>query len=135
MIETNSPDDPASIKKGKTSGSENRHRGGIVGFRVTAAERAELENAAEKAGLSLGSYIREKVLTSPKTRAVRRPPIEKKLLAQLLGQLGRVGGNIHQIVKHMNFGTGVMHDELRSALAAFEEAAAAIIQAMGRGQR
>ena len=50
-------------------------------------------------------------------------------------QLGRVGGNIHQIVKHMNYGTGVMHDELRSALSSFEEAAAAIMEAMGRGQR
>jgi hypothetical protein len=35
----------------------------------------------------------------------------------------------------MNFGAGVMHDELRSALASFEEAAAAIMDAMGRGQR
>lgn len=119
----------------KRSGSENRARGGVVAFRVSEEERAELEQAAELAGLSLGSYVRQRVLTSPKTRAVRRPPIEQKLLAQLLGQLGKTGGNIHQIVKHMNFGAGVMHDELRSALKAFEEAAAAIMDAMGRGQR
>ena len=129
------PEQPASTKKGKRSGSETRTRGGIIGVRVSVAERAELEAAADRAGLTLGSYIRERVLSAPQTRAVRRPPIEKKLLAQLLGQLGRVGGNIHQIVKHMNFGTGVMHDELRSALASFEEAAAAIMEAMGRGQR
>ena len=119
----------------KRSGSENRARGGVVAFRVSEEERAELEQAAELAGLSLGSYVRQRVLTSPKTRAVRRPPIEQKLLAQLLGQLGKAGGNIHQILKHMNFGAGVMHDELRSALASFEEAAAAIMDAMGRGQR
>ena len=127
-----SPDDPASTRKSKTSGSETRARGGIVGFRVTDEERAELEKAADRAGLTLGSYVRERVLSAPKTRAVRRPPIEKVLLAQLLGQLGRVGGNIHQIVKQINFGNGVMHDELRSALASFEEAAAAIMEAMGR---
>ena len=130
-----SPDGPASTKKSKTSGSENRARGGIVAFRVSESERDELARAAERAGLTLGSYVRQRVLTAPKTRAVRRPPIEQKLLAQLLGQLGRVGGNIHQIVKHMNFGSGVMHDELRSALTSFEEAAAAIMEAMGRGQR
>lgn len=129
------PEQPASTRKGKRSGSETRARGGIIGVRVSVAERDELEAAADRAGLTLGSYIRERVLSAPQTRAVRRPPIEKKLLAQLLGQLGRVGGNIHQIVKHMNFGTGVMHDELRSALASFEEAAAAIMEAMGRGQR
>lgn len=126
------PDQSARTKKRKTSGSEKRHRAGIVGVRVSADERAELEEAAERAGLTLGSYIRECVLTTPKTRAVRRPPIEKKLLAQLLGQLGKAGGNIHQIVKHMNFGSGVMHDELHTALNSFEGAAAAIIDVLGR---
>lgn len=129
------PAAPVGTSSRKRSGSENRARGNIVAFRVSQEERAELEQAAELAGLTLGSYVRQRVLTAPKTRAVRRPPIEQKLLAQLLGQLGRVGGNIHQIVKHMNFGSGVMHDELRPALASFEAAAAAILQAMGRGQR
>lgn len=129
------PAAPVGTSSRKRSGSENRARGNIVAFRVSEEERAELEQAAELAGLTLGSYVRQRVLTAPKTRAVRRPPLEQKLLAQLLGQLGRVGGNIHQIVKHMNFGSGVMHDELRPALASFEAAAAAILQAMGRGQR
>ncbi len=119
----------------KRSGSENRARGGVVAFRVSAEERAELEEKAELSGLSLGSYVRQCVLTAPKTRTVRRPPIEQKLLAQLLGQLGKAGGNIHQILKHMNFGAGVRHSELRSALVSFEEAAGAIMEAMGRGQR
>ena len=119
----------------KRSGSENRARGGVVAFRVSTEERAELEEKAELAGLSLGSYVRQCVLTAPKTRTVRRPPIEQKLLAQLLGQLGKAGGNIHQILKHMNFDAGVMHSELRSALVSFEEAAGAIMEAMGRGQR
>lgn len=129
------PAAPVGTSSRKRSGSENRARGNIVAFRVSEEERAELEQAAELAGLTLGSYVRQRVLAAPKTRAVRRPPLEQKLLAQLLGQLGRVGGNIHQIVKHMNFGSGVMHDELRPALASFEAAAAAILQAMGRGQR
>ena len=129
------PAAPVGTSSRKRSGSENRARGNIVAFRVSEEERAELEQAAELAGLTLGSYVRQRVLTAPKTRAVRRPPIEQKVLAQLLGQLGRVGGNIHQIVRHMNFGGVVMHDELRPALASFEEAAEAILQAMGRGQR
>lgn len=129
------PAAPVGTSSRKRSGSENRARGNIVAFRVSEEERAELEQAAELAGLTLGSYVRQRVLAAPKTRAVRRPPLEQKLLAQLLGQLGRVGGNIHQIVRHMNFGGVVMHDELRPALASFEEAAGAILQAMGRGQR
>ena len=126
------PEETPNPKKKRASGSETRQRGSIISVRVSDTERAELENAAERAGLTLGSYFRQCALTAPKTRAVRRPPIEQKLLAQLLGQLGRVGGNIHQIVKGMNFGEGVMHDELRAALAAFEAASAAIMEAMGR---
>lgn len=122
----------ANPKKTKRTGSEKRLRPGIVGFRVTDAEREELEAAADKAGLTLGSYIRSCVLSAPQTRAVRRPPIEKALLAQLLGQIGKVGGNIHQIVKHLNFGEGVDRAQLRSALTSFEEAVAAIMEAMGR---
>lgn len=131
----NEPVGPASLSKKKKSGTNTRQRGGVIGFRVSESERAELEKAAERAGLTLGSYVRARLLSAPKTRAVRRPPIEQKLLAQLLGQLGRAGGNIHQIVKHMNFGSGVMHDELRAALKAFEESAASIMESMGRGQR
>ena len=127
-----SPTRPVKIKKGWRHGTEKRQLSFIVNFRVNEQERTELRAAAELAGLSVGSYVRERVLSAPKTRAVRRPPIEQKLLAQLLGQLGRVGGNIHQIVKHMNFGSGVMHDELCAALASFEGAAAAIMEAMGR---
>ena len=128
----NSAEAPSKEKKTKNSGSEKRQRGGIVGFRVSIAERLELEAAADRAGLTLGSHIRSCVLNSPKTRAVRRPPVEKVLLAQLLGQLGKVGGNIHQIVKHMNYGEGVDRDQLRSALLAFEESASLIMDTMGR---
>ena len=126
---------PENLLKKKKSGSETRHRAGIIGIRVSAQERAELEEAAGQAGLTLGSYVRERVLTAPKTRAVKRPPFEKKLLAQILGQLGKAGGNIHQIVKRMNYGEGIVHVELKEALASFEEAASAVMEAMGRGQR
>lgn len=122
----------AQRKKKRPSGSETRQRASIVGVRVTESERIELEAAANRAGLTLASYIRSRVLTAPQTRAIRRPPIEQALLSQLLGQLGRVGGNIHQIVKHMNFGEGVDREDLRASLASFEEAAAAIMEAMGR---
>lgn len=119
-------------KAKKASGSETRKRAGLVGFRVTETERAELEAAAERVGLTLGSYIRSRVLEAPQTRAVRRPPVERVLLAQLLGQLGRVGGNIHQIVKRLNFGEVASDDELKSALSDFRYCTSEIMQAMGR---
>ena len=131
----NDPAAPVRENPKSRSGSEVRQRGGLIAFRVSESERAELEKKADRVGLTLGSYIRQCALSAPQTRAVRRPPIDQKILAQLLGQLGRVGGNIHQIAKHMNFGTGVLDDEVRTALTAFEGAAASIMEAMGRGPR
>jgi hypothetical protein len=113
------------------SGTETRQRNSIIGFRATAGERAELEAAAERSGLSLGSYIRAAVLQSPKTRSRRRPTIQQEALARLLAQLGRVGGNVHQISRKLNFNEPVAAD-IPSVLAEVKAAGAAIMRALGR---
>ena len=119
-------------KKKKASGTEARQRPEKVTFRVSDAERNEIDAAADRAGLTVGSYVRMRALTSPETRAVKTPRVNKVLLSQMLGQLGRVGGNIHQIVKRMNYKEGVESAALVSALSDFKEVAAAIMQTMGR---
>ncbi len=116
------------------SGSETRRRSSIIGFRATDAERAEIEAAAERAGLTVGSYVRATMLSAPQTRATRRPSIEREVLAQLLAQLGRIGGNIHQISKALNFRESVMAD-IPSVLAEVKAAGAAIMAALGREHR
>jgi len=116
------------------SGSETRKRGSIVAFRATAAERAELDAAADRAGLTLGSYIRMTLLVAPQTRTTRRPQVERVLLAQLLGQLGRIGGNVHQISKALNFREPVTQD-IPAVLAEVKAAGAAIMHALGREPR
>jgi hypothetical protein len=115
----------------RKSGSETRQRTGIIGFRATAAERAEIEAAAERAGLTLGSYIRGAVLSTQQTRGRRRPTIEHQALAQLLAQLGRVSGNVYQISKSLNFREPVTVD-IPSVLAEVKAAAASIMHLLGR---
>jgi hypothetical protein len=113
------------------SGSETRQRGGIIGFRATAAERAEIEAAAERSGLTPSSYIRATVLAAPQTRSRRRPSIEREALAQLLAQLGRISGNVYQISRSLNFRDPVAAD-IPSVLAEVKAAGAAIMHALGR---
>jgi hypothetical protein len=115
----------------KRSGSDTRQRAGIVTFRATAGERAELTLAADRAGLSVGSYVRGRALTVPTTRAVRRPTVERAALSQILAQLGKCGSNLNQIARALNAG-GEERSDLRSAVAEFRAACAAVMQAMGK---
>jgi hypothetical protein len=74
----------------------------FVSVRCTAKERSTIDEAARRAGLSVGAYLRTLALGSPGPRAVRRPPIERKELARLLGHLGKVGSNINQLAYAFN---------------------------------
>ena len=122
---------PPVLKKTRR-GSETRKKSFPVTSRYDKDEFAELEEAASRAGLSRASYQRVQSLTKTKTRSTRRPPIERELAAQLLGQVGRVGGNLHQLVRHLNFGRELEEQRLAEVLAALEELKGEIMQALGR---
>lgn len=115
------------------SGSETRQRSAAPArMRLSVDERAQLEAAAERAGMTLGAYMRHQCLGTTGPRAVRRPPVERAALAQLLGQLGKVGGNLNQIARALNSEQGIPHD-LAATLAEVREAALAISRTL-RGQ-
>jgi hypothetical protein len=74
----------------------------FIAVRCTAQERETITEAAAKSGLAIGAYLRATALGTPGPRAVRRPPIERKELARLLGHLGKVGSNINQLAYAFN---------------------------------
>ena len=113
-------------------GSETRQRPHVAQMRVTAEERAQLEAAAERAGLSVGAFMRQQCLGTPGPRATRRPPVERAALAQLLAQLGKCGSNLNQIARALNSGDAPP-PETAAAIAAFREACATITRTLGRG--
>ncbi len=73
-----------------------------ISIRCTAKDHAVINDAATKAGLSIGAYLRSLALGTSGPRAVRRPPIERKELARILGHLGKVGSNINQLAHAFN---------------------------------
>lgn len=117
-------------KKKKTSGSETRERGGMVAFRVSPAERVEIEEAASAAGLSLASYVRGLVLDAPQTKKTRKPSIDRAALAQILAHVGKIGSNINQIARRLNQGKGVGFERLGAVLDEVAEIKAAILEAL-----
>jgi len=124
------PASPASVPARRRS--TRRQRDVMVSFRATAAERAALGAAAERAGLSVGAYLRAQVLPDTPGRAVRRPGVAQTLLAHLLGQVGKVGSNLNQLAKRANSGAAVPEAALAAAVAAWRATARAILQALGK---
>ena len=118
--------------KPKVHGSERRQRTESVRVRLSQDERQQIDAAAEKCGLALGSYVRAKLITGPTPRAVRRAPVDRAALAQVLGLLGRVGGNVNQISRSLNFGDGFQQRELNKALKEITEMRNALMTALGR---
>jgi len=97
------------------SGSEQRQRNPRVYSRVTADERRQIENDAAAYGMSVGGYLRWLAIERPETRTVRRPTADVRLLAQIKGQVGRLGGNIHQLLRLANRGEIPWNEDLVTA--------------------
>ena len=97
-------------------GSETRVRNRHLTVRLSDDERAAVDAAAERAGLMPGSFARQALLGGPVPRQVRRPPVERKELARLLGELGKIGGNLNQLAKAANTGVLVYTGEIDAAL-------------------
>jgi hypothetical protein len=115
-----------------TRGSENRARSKHLTIRLTPDERASIESAAERAGLTAGSYARQAIMGAPTPRQIRRPPVEREALARILGQLGHVGGNLNQIAHALNSGMPRDRGALAQALDDLQQVRNAILSALGR---
>jgi hypothetical protein len=90
---------PASPRR---RGTEKRQRARHVDVRCTDAELATIAAAAERAGLTVGAFMRQQAIGTPGPRAMRRPIVQRVELAQVLGLLGRVGGNVNQLARAFN---------------------------------
>jgi len=97
-------------------GSEKRARTTHLTIRFSPEERATVDEAAARAGLTAGSYARQTLFGAPQPRQVRRPPVERRELARLLGQIGRIGGNVNQLARTANRGLPITRREVAEAL-------------------
>ena len=79
-------------------GDEER-RTRTVGVRVTAAEAEELQERAQAARLSVGSYLRRRALGQRVRIAA-----DRRLGAAELRELNRIGVNLNQMSRAMNAG-------------------------------
>jgi hypothetical protein len=93
------------------SGTEKRQRTHVITARFNQKEAETIRAMAAKSGLSVASLFRTALLKAEPPRAVRRPTIDHKAVAQVLGQLGslkgeinKIGSNLNQLTKYANMG-------------------------------
>ena len=135
MSETQEPEPQPASKTRRRHGSERRRKYANLTIRLLPEERAKIEVEADRAGLSLGGYVRVRLSVESDIRAVRRAPVDAAALARVLAQLGRVGGNLHQLIRHLNLGHHEALAEAREVLAELRGVAREIMGAMGRPPR
>jgi len=107
--------------KARPSDSGKRPAYPRINFRVDQDLRERIEMHAAAHGLTVGSYMRWLAADHPRTRAVRRPLADEKLLAQLKAEAGRVDGNLAQFLRLANRGEIVYTDELADAAKAVRD--------------
>jgi hypothetical protein len=102
-------------KKGR-SGSEKRQRERIISVRCKVPEVAIIEANAAAVDLSASAFLRFLGTGKQRPRERRPAPANAELLAQNLAHVGRIGGNLAQLLKLANRGDFVEPPELAAAV-------------------
>lgn len=84
------------------TGTEKRQRKHRFTIRCDDEEHAAIVAAADRAGLSIGAFLRHQGTGKAGPRAVRRPPVELRELARLLAAVGMLGSNVNQQTRIAN---------------------------------
>lgn len=100
-------------------------------IRFSRHEREQAAELAARSGMPLSTLIRRALFNTPLPRAARRPSVEKQLVAQLIAELGKIGGNINQAQKHINAGHP-QWNVWQEAARALIEMRTACMEALGR---
>jgi hypothetical protein len=118
-------------RKKSRSGSEKRQRGHPISVRVTPQERLAIEANAAAVDLCASAFLRTLGTGQKRPSERRRPNPDMRQVGKLLAEFGRVGGNVHQLVKEMNFGGIPQADELDAAGREVRALVASALKALG----
>ena len=117
--------------KKRKSGSDKRKRTKTWSVRFTPQEAEQVKAIADRSGLPVAALLRQNLLDAPPPRAARKPTVNHKAVAKLLGQLGKIGSNLNQLTKHANAGR-YQENSIELALRDLAELRTACLQALGR---
>ena len=103
-----------------THNDNSNNRTHIIKFRVTEKEKLTLELCCKRLNISMSTLIRQSLLGKPIQHTVvvtGGGEDALNILSALLGQCGKIGGNLNQLARHFNTG-GRDTEQLRAQLLA-----------------
>ncbi len=109
------------VKTISTTHNDNpNNRTHIIKFRVTEKEKLTLELCCKRLNISMSALIRQSLLGKSVQHTVLVAGGGEdalNILSDLLGQCGKIGGNLNQLARHFNTG-GRDTEQLRAQLLA-----------------
>lgn len=78
-------------------------------IRLTKEEKAQLQRDADAAAVDLSTLARAQLMNAPIPKRKYRRSVDHERLADVLQQLGKVGGNLNQIAKVANSTGSLTH--------------------------
>lgn len=113
-----------------TSGSDTRQRRTTLTARFNETEAETIRQMADRAGMTVASFLRAAALNRSPGRATRRPTVNHETAARLLGNLGRIAEALRTAAE-----AGQLHPAEPTVAAALRDIAemrAVCFEAMGR---
>ena len=101
-----------------TRNDNPNNRTHIIKFRVTEKEKLTLELCCKRLNISMSTLIRQSLLGKPIHHTVVVTDGGEdalNVLSDLLGQCGKIGGNLNQLARHFNTG-GKDSEQIRAQI-------------------
>ena len=101
-----------------TRNDNPNNRTHIIKFRVTKKEKLTLELCCKRLNISMSTLIRQSLLGKPVQHTVLVAGGGEdalNILSALLGQCGKIGGNLNQLARHFNTG-GKDSEQIRAQI-------------------
>ena len=109
-------------KPKRRSGSQKRQRQKSHAVRFSDPEWSEVKAKADHAGVAVSAFMRHATLGAPLPRAARRPTVNQKMVARVLGLLGNIASNMNQAARVLNMTGEMRNPDL------FEDACRAVVE-------
>lgn len=92
--------------------SERRQRQQFIRARCTAEEKQQAEARAQERGLTLGDFIRVKVLEVKPLKREKKATPHREAVLLLRAEMNKIGSNINQIARAMNRKDSATQDQV-----------------------